>query len=880
MINALRRQRRAPALFAGAVLALLAIATVLLLQNLRSEETNDARREYENLSRVFEEHVERIVKVTDQSMQAMRASYEANPMRFSLSQWMSTNIVAADVLPQIAIVDRDGLVLTSSALVAGAAPVYIADREHFQVHVGMTKDELFISKPVLGRVSGKWTIQLTRMLRDASGAFNGVIVFSLDSAYFSRFYDSISIGDSGKVFLVGTKDGVIRALATPPNDGRQLGSDIGDKRLMTDITTNGQGSLVRQRNLDGKRVNTIYAYRVLKDYPLAVVLGADAKDYLAPFFEKQQLLSVSAFVVGLIVLGMAIWLSVKMKRLQDLEIKAVMLQLAAADEKAALRVRAEEEERYRAATDAASDAILSWRRDGKVIFANPSARRMFNMGETEEIEDVYTALFPPTERERIRQAIEALKRRSNGLGITMETEALQRDGAVFSAEISLSRWSSAPGDAVTMVVRDISERRKAEEEKKQLLTQAMTAQKMEAIGTMAGGIAHDFNNVLGAMQGFIWLAQQEVSPDSQAAQLLDKASQSGERAAHVVRQLLDFSRAQNAPSDAVVMDMAKTVHELSDIALASVPTTISCTFESQDDLFIHGDATHVHQVLLNLMINAEHAVDHSGTGRIALLAERTLVREGHFGGGAIDSDTLPLVKSQWEADGSGGKLWYGSLPPGDYVCVSVADNGHGMNSDVMHRVFEPFFTTKPVGQGTGLGLSVLLGLVKTMRGGIVLASKVGKGTTFKLYFPYVSQMSESQTRETSAPKAVPRMARRLLLVDDEKALRDVVAKTLRTAGYDVAEAENGADALRMVEQNPDGWDIILTDWSMPQMSGDRLAEAVRALRPDLPVILCTGRGDQIDRFASLGLAAILTKPVFGHNLIEAIDRVMNERPAA
>jgi PAS domain S-box-containing protein len=877
MINTLRRQRRAPAIFSGAVLALLAAATILLLQSLQTEETNDARREYENLSRVFEEHVTRIIKVTDQSMQAMRAAYEANPQRFSLSRWMSTNVIAADVLPQIAIIDKDGLVLTSSALATGSTPVRIDDREHFQVHVGKTKDELFISKPVLGRVSGRWTLQLTRMLRDSHGAFNGVLVFSLDTSYFSSFYDSISVGESGQVLLVGSRDGVIRALATPDGDPRNLGSDVADRRLMAEIGRNDAGSFIRQRVVNGRRVQTVYAYRVLKDYPLFVMLGSDDRDYLAPFMQKRPFIIASALSIGFIILVMAVWLSLKMKRLQVLEMKAMMLQLAAADEKAAARVRAEEEQRYRAATDAASDAIVSWRVEGKVIFTNPSARHMFGLPEDEEVDNAYAAFFPSAEGERIRQHIEAVERRNRGLGVTLETEALRRNGEKFLVEISLNRWASGDGDAVTMVVRDISQRRRAEEEKKQLLTQAMTAQKMEAIGTMAGGIAHDFNNVLGAMQGFIWLAQQEVSSDSQAALLLNKATQSGERATQVVRQLLDFSRSSN--SDATVMNLSDTMKELSDIARASIPSSVTCTFDSQSGLFINGDATHVHQLLLNLLINAQHAVDHTGSGHIAMLAEQTLVREGHYGGVvALDVDTLPLVKSQWEADGSGGKLWYGSLPPGDYACVTVADNGHGMNGDVMRRAFEPFFTTKPVGEGTGLGLSVLLGIVKSMRGGIVMSSQVGEGTTFKLYFPSLSQVQVSSIREELEPRAA-KAQRTILLVDDEKSLRDVLKSTLVKAGYQVQTAENGVDALRAVSADPQSWDLVLTDWSMPQMAGDKLALAIHALRADLPIILCTGRGDQIEQFAALPLTAILPKPIYGKKLIEAVDRALDKMAA-
>lgn len=203
-----------------------------------------------------------------------------------------------------------------------------------------------------------------------------------------------------------------------------------------------------------------------------------------------------------------------------------------------------------------------------------------------------------------------------------------------------------------------------------------------------------------------------------------------------------------------------------------------------------------------------------------------------------------------------------------------------MNGEVMRRAFEPFFTTKPVGEGTGLGLSVLLGIVKSMRGGIVLSSQVGKGTTFKLYFPYVSQLRKASVREELEPRLVQSKRRTILVVDDERDLRDVVAKTLLAAGYDVEMAENWVDALRLVSGNPQKWDLVLTDWSMPHMAGDKLAVALHDVRSDLPIILCTGRGDKIDQFAALPLAAILAKPVFGKSLVEAIDRALNHKAAA
>jgi CheY-like chemotaxis protein len=234
---------------------------------------------------------------------------------------------------------------------------------------------------------------------------------------------------------------------------------------------------------------------------------------------------------------------------------------------------------------------------------------------------------------------------------------------------------------------------------------------------------------------------------------------------------------------------------------------------------------------------------------------------------------LPLVKATWPDDDSGGKVWYGSLDRGDYARIVFSDDGCGMNRAVLRRIFEPFFTTKPVGEGTGLGLSVLHGVIKSMRGGIVVESSLNGGTTFELLMPLAEKSAGTSVEHSAAPQASV-TSLKILVVDDEADLRDVAKQTLEAFGCDVVLADDGADALKKFDQSPNQWDLVVTDLTMPNLSGDRLVEAIKERRPDLPIILCTGRGDKVDEIKKLPIALVLSKPIFGEQLVDAVVSVI------
>ena len=849
-------QRRALWFVTGAAVVLLSLLVGLTVQGLRQQAIDAKRSEFANLARVFDEHVSRIIKLNDQWIVSLRSAYESEPPKFSLSRWLTDTGVITDIVPQIGIIDKNGI-YTMSSIPGATLGIDLSDREHFRVHKDGAGDFLFVSQPVLGRASGRWTIQLTRPVRDGEGNFDGVIVFSLDTEYFARFYESIDIGSTGRVMLFGLNDGVIRAYAGSQNGVAKLGGAIKDSDLMRAARTRSIGTIVGHDLFGKAPASALIAYRTTSNYPLVVAVGADDSDYLADFRSKLPII----LMIGAIGIGAVLILGVWLDR-----------RLAIANAEATARLQAQEDIRYHAAADAASDGIVSWTVDGEIRLINPAGRRIFGFGDGQISRNVYDTIFVGPDAGVVKAAVAKLSWQGPNSERPFAIKARKCDGTVFSAEISLSLWHLNDEDSVTMVARDISSRQAEEETRKMMLTQAMVAQKMEAIGTLAGGIAHDFNNVLGAMQGFIWLALRELGDGDRATGFLLKARHAGERAAKVVSQLLDFSRAGTEATE--VVEISKLMDEIESLAAASIPATISCRFRIERDLAVHGNTTQIHQLLLNMLVNAKQAIGTDVAGRISVTVERMQIADGQFGGPPNwEAEVLPLVKSEWRDDGTGGKVWYGSLDRGNYVRITFADDGCGMNRSVLQRMFEPFFTTKPVGEGTGLGLSVLHGVVKGMHGGIVVKSAVNKGTTFELLFP-AAEKSDDVGRKNLEAAPVSVKSLKILVVYDEPDLLDVAKQTLAAFGCDVVLAGDGREALRLFEQAPDDWDLIVSDLTMPHMAGDQLAEEIKRRRPNLPFILCTGRGDKIDDIKNLPIALALSKPVFGEQLIDAVVSVV------
>jgi len=389
-----------------------------------------------------------------------------------------------------------------------------------------------------------------------------------------------------------------------------------------------------------------------------------------------------------------------------------------------------------------------------------------------------------------------------------------------------------------------------EAERLSLLQHLQRSQRLEAIGTLASGIAHDFNNILAVMIGCTELALLKISREPQAAENLQMVLSAGKRAKDLIKQILAFSR--QSEEERKPIQISRTVKEVLQFIRASLPATIDIRESINSDVGnIMGDPVQIHQILMNLCTNAHHAMNREG-GVLEIELSSVNLKHG---------DTLP----------------HPDLKPGPYTRVSVKDTGCGMDEATMGKIFDPYFTTKEKGVGTGLGLAVAHGIVQSHGGAITVQSTPGEGSVFSLYFPVIQ-------REVVAKKKIrgemPTGREHILLVDDEQVLLDMSRQMLEHLGYSVDARTSSVEALALFSAYPERFDLVITDMTMPNMTGDLLARELIRIRKDIPVVVCTGYSERILDEQVMGVRAIVMKPVLMAKLARAIRDVLDNKPAA
>jgi PAS domain S-box-containing protein len=400
---------------------------------------------------------------------------------------------------------------------------------------------------------------------------------------------------------------------------------------------------------------------------------------------------------------------------------------------------------------------------------------------------------------------------------------------------------------VITIIRDITERKRSEEEKKRLEDQLGQAQKIESIGTLAGGIAHDFNNILSAIIGYAELAINDVSDPAKVKREVKEVLKAGERAKDLVRQILTFSRKAETKYSPIALN--KTIRDSIKMMRSVLPTTIEIRQDLIDYGVVMADPTQIHQVMMNLCTNAAHAMDKSG-GMLGVKLEKV----------TIDGDSKSLELN---------------LSEGPYLKLSVSDTGHGMTPDVMARIFDPYFTTKEMERGTGLGLAVVHGIIHSHGGAITCRSTPGKGTTFDIYLPEL--LSEEEVVKPLEDKPLPTGTERILFIDDEPALVKLADRMLKRLGYHVVTQTSSVDALSLFKKDPYKYDLVITDMTMPGMTGDKLAQKILEIRHDILIILSTGFSEHIseERAKMLGIREFIMKPLETRLLAETIRKVLD-----
>ncbi len=426
----------------------------------------------------------------------------------------------------------------------------------------------------------------------------------------------------------------------------------------------------------------------------------------------------------------------------------------------------------------------------------------------------------------------------------------KKDGTVFPVEISAVRFLLRERTLLCGVVRDITERKRAEEEKQKLEAELNQARKMEAIGLLAGGIAHDFNNMLAAIMGFTELSLFKLPEDNPVRRNLEQVLTAASRASEVVKQILTFTR--QGVLERKPVRIAPIVLEALKLLRSSLPSTIEIRQEVAimpgEDVVL-ADPGQIHQVLMNLGTNAGHAMRTKGGTLTVKLSVIT------------DASQLSV---------------HPDLKPGAHVCITVSDTGHGMDSAVLERIFDPYFTTKGPGEGTGLGLSVVQGIVKSNNGAITVRSEPGHGTAFFVFLPGLEEVDTLDVKALEAPRTG---SERILLVDDEEALADLGKEILETLGYQVTAKTSSLEALEIFRAQPDAFDLVITDMTMPSLTGRELAEKIIAIRYDMPIILSTGFSDLVNekQAKEAGIREFVMKPYEIRTLAGAIRKALEQK---
>jgi PAS domain S-box-containing protein len=740
-----------------------------------------------------------------------------------LDENLATRTAGLRQVRLLTIVDAHGIQRYRSR---GSSPpnLDVSDREYFIAQRDRTGVGLFTSEPLVTRSENRTGIELSRRLEDNAGGFAGVVTAIVDLESLNRFYAALSPGAGSAIQLL-RDDGtlLVRHPSIRPAAGQKYQQLVATPVMQVDRRLNP---------IDGKR--DFIAVARVRDAPLGVAVTREEAIALRSWREQATRLGVRTLIVtllGLLAIGM---LSRQLRRVESGE-----------------RALRESEERYALAMEGANEGHWDWDIATDRLFLSPKMRSWAGLRSDCEITTrtawLAQIVIHPDDLPRFlatpREHFEGRTPRYES-----EYRVRQSDGRwlwVLARGHCLRDSTGKPVRFIGSAI-DITAEKQAQIDKESLEAQLRQSQKMEAIGTLAGGIAHDFNNILGAILGYGELAYEHSAPDSALRRYLENVLHAAGRAKTLVDRILGFSR--SGLGERVPVNVQAVIEETLELLTAALPAGILLRKKLEaGDTAVVGDATHLHQVAMNLCTNALHAMEHGGVlsvslDRLRLSEERTLSR--------------------------------GVLAPGIYVRLVVSDTGTGIPPAVMERMFDPFFTTKRVGAGTGLGLSLVHGIVAELGGAISVVTSAGKGSEFEIWLPVAG---EAGRPSADAMRKVPHgHGETVMIVDDERALVALAMETLARLGYEPVGFHSGSAALQAFRADPQHFDLLLTDEAMPDLTGTELAHRVRQIRPDLPILIMSGHGGAqlAHKAASADIKEVLHKPLQGNELAEAVTRAL------
>lgn len=522
----------------------------------------------------------------------------------------------------------------------------------------------------------------------------------------------------------------------------------------------------------------------------------------------------------------------------------------------ARRALKESEKKYRGIIETIEDGYYEVDLKGNYRFVNSALLRMLGYSLDEMVGKNYKNLIPQRFHSTIFETFNYVYRTGHPVK-SFNWEVIGKDGRIVHEEASVSLQVDDKGRPAGFkgIVRDISERLQAGKKQKELESQLHQAQKMESIGTLAGGIAHDFNNILFPIIGYTELALQELPTESAVSDYLGKVLTSANRAKALVQQILTFSRQQTeatAQPENIQPIIKETVKLLKNTIPANIEITESIA-EQTGNVMIN--PAQIHQVFMNLCTNAYQSMQDASSGKLTVQLDQV----------TIDRALSPR---------------YHHLTPGTYIRIIVSDTGCGIAPDIKEKIFDPYFTTKPKDQGTGLGLSVSYGIIKNAGGTIQIESTPDEGSSFIVYLPVAEQVRDSREMQVQS-RPLPCGSEHVLLVDDEKHIMELEKQVLENLGYQITARTSSVEALEALQAAPMRFDILVTDQTMPNMSGMDLVTAARQVRSGLPAILCTGYSERMihDKLQAAGIQAVLLKPIANSDLAVTLRNVLDGHQA-
>jgi PAS domain S-box-containing protein len=485
----------------------------------------------------------------------------------------------------------------------------------------------------------------------------------------------------------------------------------------------------------------------------------------------------------------------------------------------------------------------------RTIFVNPRMAAMLGYEPEEMMGSLLEDYF--FQDENPADHFQRMRERRQGRDDHYQCRFRHKDGHSIWVSVSATAQMDKEGHFVGSfgMFTDITGHKHAEEERKVLTAQLLQAQKMEAIGTLAGGIAHDFNNILGAIIGYAEMIQDDCSgsADSTVKHDIKQILKAGNRAKNLVKQILSFSR--QAKARQIHLHPAIIISEAIKMLRASLPTTIKIEQDIDPDAgVILADPTQIHQIVMNLCTNAFHAMERNG-GTLTVSLHRKVL-----------SQHDPAINNL--------------MQPGKYVQLSIKDIGTGIAPEILEKIYDPYFTTKELGKGTGMGLAMVHGIVQSSGGSIICNSKLGEGTVFHITLPIIETHI---LHEIESPELIPAGREHILLIDDEEMLIEMSRVMFERLGYRVTTRTNSTEALTIFRNSPESFDLVITDQTMPGMTGTNLARLMLQIRPDIPIILCTGYSSNVseEEANSIGIKAYALKPLAKKDIGNLIRKVLD-----